>query len=164
MPPWTAHRSSILVPQYAISVMHSNLWPGAHAFAVERYVTQADLALVREPLIPGPIKPLGTSQRVVSHLALDMNEHEIPKTNFVMPMFNVRKFENIYIGWGQKYGAENYSPPAPPVPQEEFPSGPEITEVEDPTVEEEKALRAAQQEAMEAAEMDEDDDDEDEDD
>ena len=38
MPPWTAHRSSNLVPQYAIAVMHSNLWPGAHAFAVERLV------------------------------------------------------------------------------------------------------------------------------
>lgn len=35
---------------------------------------------------------------------------------------------------------------------EEFPSGPEITEVEDPTPEEEAALRAARQEAQEAAE------------
>ena len=36
--------------------------------------------------------------------------------------------------------------------QEEFPSGPEITEVDDPTPEEEAALRAAKMEAMEAAE------------
>ncbi|MRB67633.1 hypothetical protein GH825_30165, partial [Bacillus thuringiensis] len=48
---------SKLVPQYAIAVVHSNLWPGAHAFAVEK------------------------------------------------------KFENVYIGWGQKYAAANYSPP-----------------------------------------------------
>jgi len=34
----------------------------------------------------------------------------------------------------------------------EFPSGPEITEAEDPTPEEEAALRAARAEAMEAAE------------
>ncbi|XP_068681378.1 radial spoke head protein 4 homolog A-like [Montipora foliosa] len=110
MPPWAAQKSSTLVPQYALAVMHSNLWPGAHAFAVER------------------------------------------------------KFENIYVGWGQRFSAENYSPPPPPPPQEEFPSGPEITEAEDPSVEEEKALKAAQQEALEAAEMEEDDDDDEEDD
>lgn len=75
-----------------------------------------------------------------------------------------RKFENIYIGWGQKFSAENYSPPPPPPPQEEFASGPEITEADDPSVEEEKALKAAQQEAMEAAEMEEEEDDDDEDD
>ena len=38
MPPWTAQKSSTLVPQYSLAVMHSNLWPGAHAFAVERSV------------------------------------------------------------------------------------------------------------------------------
>jgi len=38
MPPWTAQKSSNLVPQYSLAVMHSNLWPGAHAFAVERSV------------------------------------------------------------------------------------------------------------------------------
>ena len=39
MPPWTAQKSSTLVPQYSLAVMHSNLWPGAHAFAVERFVS-----------------------------------------------------------------------------------------------------------------------------
>ena len=38
MPPWTAQKSSSLIPQYALAIMHSNLWPGAHAFAVERSV------------------------------------------------------------------------------------------------------------------------------
>lgn len=38
MPPWTAQKSSTLVAQYSLAVMHSNLWPGAHAFAVERSV------------------------------------------------------------------------------------------------------------------------------
>lgn len=111
MAPWTCVMSSNLVPQYAISVVHSNLWPGAHAFAVEK------------------------------------------------------KFENVYIGWGHKYSADNYSAPAPPPIQDEFPSGPEITEVDDPTPEEEAALRAAQQEAQEAAEeMEEGEEEEDEDD
>jgi len=63
-----------------------------------------------------------------------------------------RKFENVYIGHGHKYSQDNYSPPAVPAIMVEFPSGPEITEAEDPTPEEEAALRAARAEAMEAAE------------
>ena len=63
-----------------------------------------------------------------------------------------RKFENVYIGYGHKYNAQNYSPPPPPPIQREYPSGPDITEAEDPTVEEEVALKAAQEEALAAAE------------
>lgn len=36
MPPWTAKLSSSLISQYAIAVLHSNLWPGAHAFAFDK--------------------------------------------------------------------------------------------------------------------------------
>eukprot|EP00794_Sanderia_malayensis_P020102 gene20102-22073_t len=108
-PAWTASKSTTLIPQYAVAVLHSNLWPGAHAYCVDR------------------------------------------------------KFENIYVGWGQKYNAENYSPPVPPATQEEYPSGPEITEAEDPTVEAERALKAAQQEALEQEEDDEESDEFDED-
>lgn len=76
-----------------------------------------------------------------------------------------RKFENIYIGWGHKFDADNYTPPPPPAAMEEYPVVPEVTEVDDPTVEEERALKKAQEEAMEAAEdMDDVDDDEDDDD
>ncbi|XP_070576877.1 radial spoke head protein 6 homolog A-like [Ptychodera flava] len=111
LPPWTAKLSSNLVPQYSIAVLHSNLWPGAHAFGTDK------------------------------------------------------KFENVYIGWGHKFLTDNYSPPPLPPAMEEFPSGPEITEAEDPTVEEEAALRAAQQEAAEnAEEMEDVDEDEEEDD
>ncbi|XP_057315110.1 radial spoke head protein 4 homolog A-like [Hydractinia symbiolongicarpus] len=108
-PAWTAIKSTSLVSQYAIAVMHSNLWPGAHAFATDK------------------------------------------------------KFDNVYIGHGLKYSAENYSPPPPPAVQDEYPSGPEITEAEDPTVEQERALQAAQQEALEAEEEEEESDDYDED-
>lgn len=76
-----------------------------------------------------------------------------------------KKFENLYIGWGHKYTAENYSPPAPAATQEEYPSGAEVTEVPDPTVDEERALQAVQQEQLdreaEEAEMEEDDEDDD---
>ena len=70
----------------------------------------------------------------------------------------------MYIGFGHKYSAENYSPPPTAAIQEEFPSGPEITESEDPTPEEEAALRAAEAEAQEAAEEIEDGEDDDDDD
>ncbi|XP_033734834.1 radial spoke head protein 4 homolog A-like [Pecten maximus] len=111
LPPWTSKLSSNLIPQYALAVLHSNLWPGAHAFATGK------------------------------------------------------KFENVYLGFGHKYNQDNYSPQPTPGIQDEFPSGPEITEAEDPTVEEENALRHAQQEAAEAAEeMEDAEEEEDEDD
>lgn len=80
-------------------------------------------------------------------------------------IISFRKFENVYIGYGHKYNMDNYNPPQTAPIQEEFPSGPEITEAEDPTVEEENALRNAQQEAAEAAEeMEEAEEEEEEDD
>ena len=51
----------------------------------------------------------------------------------------------------------------PPL-QEEFPSGPEITETEDPSPEEEAALRAAALEAEAGEEMEEAEEESDEDD
>ncbi|XP_023269052.1 radial spoke head protein 6 homolog A-like [Seriola lalandi dorsalis] len=75
-----------------------------------------------------------------------------------------KKFENIYIGWGLKYAGEGYRPPAPPLPQKEHPSGPEITEAVDPTLEEEQALREALEEQQAAQEEMEDTDQEEEED
>ena len=76
----------------------------------------------------------------------------------------LRKFENVYIGFGHKFDAENYTPPPPPPTMQEYPVVPEVTEIDDPTVEEENALKKAQEEAMEAAEDVEDVDDDDDDD
>ncbi|XP_065261546.1 radial spoke head protein 6 homolog A-like [Emys orbicularis] len=110
IPPWTSQLSTNLVPQYAIAVLQSNLWPGAYSYAIGK------------------------------------------------------KFDNIYLGWGHKYSPDNYTPSMPPPVQTEYPSGPEITEMNDPTVEEEQALKAAQEEALAAAEeMDEMEEEEDED-
>ncbi|XP_034555973.1 radial spoke head protein 6 homolog A [Notolabrus celidotus] len=76
-----------------------------------------------------------------------------------------KKFENIYVGWGLKYAGEGFSPHVPPLPQKEYPSGPEITEALDPSLEEEQALKealevqeAAQEEMEESDEEEEDDD------
>uniref|UniRef100_A0A8C5EHC9 Radial spoke head protein 6 homolog A-like n=2 Tax=Gouania willdenowi TaxID=441366 RepID=A0A8C5EHC9_GOUWI len=57
-----------------------------------------------------------------------------------------KKFDNIYMGWGLKYVGEGHSPALPPLPQKEFPSGPEISEAVDPSVEEEQALEEALEE------------------
>ncbi|XP_077756745.1 radial spoke head protein 4 homolog A isoform X1 [Canis aureus] len=111
IPPWTTRLSSNLIPQYAIAVLRSNLWPGAYAFS------------------------------------------------------NGKKFENVYIGWGHKYSPDNYTPPALPPVCQEYPSGAEITEMDDPSVEEEQAFRAAQEAAaLPAEEMEETEEDEDEED
>nr|XP_010347609.1 radial spoke head protein 4 homolog A isoform X2 [Saimiri boliviensis boliviensis] len=110
IPAWTTRLSSNLIPQYAIAVLQSNLWPGAYAFS------------------------------------------------------NGKKFENFYIGWGHKYSPDNYTPPVPPPVYKEYPSGPEITEMDDPGVEEEQAFRAAQEAVLLAAENEETEEDEDEED
>eukprot|EP00069_Balaena_mysticetus_P009903 bmy_06572T0 len=74
-----------------------------------------------------------------------------------------KKFENIYIGWGHKYSPENFNPSLPAPVQQEYPSSPEIMEMSDPTVEEEQALKAAQEQALAATEEEEEDEEEDED-
>ncbi|CAL8348608.1 unnamed protein product [Gadus morhua 'NCC'] len=110
-PPWSAKMSSTLNPQYAVAVLRSNLWPGAHAYACGK------------------------------------------------------RFENIYAGWGLKCAGGFYMPSLPPAPQSEYPSGPEITEALDPSLEEEQTLKAtlelqqAAQEELESLEGDEDEDD-----
>ena len=78
--------------------------------------------------------------------------------------FVFRKFENIYIGFGLKYSRDNYSPPETTPIRDEFPSGAEITEIEDPSVEEERQIRKAQQEAVEPEEMEEEEEGDEEDD
>ncbi|XP_029905235.1 radial spoke head protein 6 homolog A [Myripristis murdjan] len=97
-PPWSTRISSTLTSQYAVAVLRSNLWPGAHAYVCGK------------------------------------------------------KFENIYIGWGLKFAGDSYNPSVPPVPQKEYPSGPEITEALDPTLEEEEMLNAALEEQQAAQE------------
>nr|XP_030709480.1 radial spoke head protein 4 homolog A [Globicephala melas] len=78
---------------------------------------------------------------------------------------NGKKFENFYIGWGHKYSPDSYTPPVPPPVYEEYLSGPEITEMDDPSVEEEQAFRAAQEAALNSTEENEEtEEDEDEED
>ncbi|XP_076464224.1 LOW QUALITY PROTEIN: radial spoke head protein 6 homolog A-like [Babylonia areolata] len=110
MPLWTAYLSTNTIPQFAVAVMRSNLWPGAYAFGFDS------------------------------------------------------KFENVYVGTGHKYSQDNYTPPPPPPIQQEYLTGPEITETEDPTPEEEAAAKAAELEAADAEEEEEEGDDAEEED
>ncbi|XP_076165791.1 radial spoke head protein 4a [Ptiloglossa arizonensis] len=87
--PWTARQSSQVLPDLAVALLRSNIWPGAFAFACER------------------------------------------------------RFANLYIGWGHKYNAFNYSPPTMPPVQDQYKLGPEIMETQDPTFEQEEAYRIA---------------------
>ena len=49
----------------------------------------------------------------------------------------------MYIGWGNKYFAYNYSPPPMPQVLDEYKIGPEVMEITDPSFEEEEAYRIA---------------------
>ena len=70
----------------------------------------------------------------------------------------------MYVGWGLKYVGDGYSPPLPPPPQREYPSGPEITEALDPGLEEEQAIKEALEEQQASQEEPEETDEEEEDD
>ena len=74
-----------------------------------------------------------------------------------------RKCENIYIGWGLKYSSAPFNPALPPSIQEEFPAGADIAETTDPTVEQEAALKAAQEETQANMEEEEEPEESDED-
>ncbi|CAN9497482.1 unnamed protein product [Ophioblennius macclurei] len=113
VPPWTCRLSSTLVPQHAVAVLRSNLWPGAYAFA------------------------------------------------------SGKEFDNFYLGWGLNHSrGECFSPQPLPPPQAEYPEGPELAEVADPSVEDEQALRDAleKQSGRSQGSSDEDEDEDEEDD
>jgi len=52
-----------------------------------------------------------------------------------------RCFATVYIGWGHKYNAYNYSPSNMPPVQDQYKIGPEIMEIRDSTVKEEEAYQ-----------------------
>jgi len=52
-----------------------------------------------------------------------------------------RCFATVYIGWGHKYNAYNYSPSDMPPVQDQYKIGPEIIEIRDPIVKEEEAYQ-----------------------
>ncbi|KAM3959332.1 radial spoke head protein 4a [Aphomia sociella] len=56
---------------------------------------------------------------------------------------NGKKSECLYVGWGLKSNPPNFSPLQLPRPQEEYPVGPEVMEMADPTFADEEAYRIA---------------------
>lgn len=91
--------------------------------------------------------------------------HKILTRLFNLFYLSLRIFDNVYIGWGNKYTGSCYNPPAPPPAFQEYPEAEEMRELDDPTVEEERALKEREEEALRAAEeienLEEDDDDDD---
>ncbi|XP_048510818.1 radial spoke head protein 6 homolog A [Athalia rosae] len=69
-----------------------------------------------------------------------------------------RKFANVYIGSGHKFTAFNYTPPNMPVVQDEYKIGPEVMEVQDPSVEEEESWRTSHLPVPQLASMGEEED------
>jgi len=62
-----------------------------------------------------------------------------------------KMYENLYVGWGRKYNSHCYTPARPTTTGDEYPYGPEVTEVDDPDVDAEKAMKAKELAAMRAA-------------
>ncbi|XP_050664013.1 radial spoke head protein 6 homolog A [Leptidea sinapis] len=54
-----------------------------------------------------------------------------------------KKSECMYIGWGLKSQPPNFTPLQLPLPQDEYPVGPEVMEMVDPTFADEEAYRIA---------------------
>ena len=75
-----------------------------------------------------------------------------------------KMYENLYIGWGRKYNSNCYTPARPGTTGDEYPYGPEVTEIEDPDVDAEKAMKAKEIAAMRAADDIEENQQEDEED
>eukprot|EP00111_Clytia_hemisphaerica_P008257 TCONS_00024081-protein len=75
-----------------------------------------------------------------------------------------RKFENVYIGWGNKYTGRCFNPVQAPIAFEEYPDNNDVIEQNDPTVEEEKALEERERELRAVEEMNDEDEEDDEDD
>ncbi|CAF1278025.1 unnamed protein product [Adineta ricciae] len=73
-------------------------------------------------------------------------------------------WENIYIGYGHKYSTSDYRPELPPIPASEYNDGPEITEADDPTAEDEEKARLAAEKPEEEEEGEEEVENEDEED
>ncbi|KAL4713074.1 hypothetical protein ACJJTC_001128 [Scirpophaga incertulas] len=54
-----------------------------------------------------------------------------------------KRSECMYVGWGLKYQPPNFTPLQLPLPQFEYPVGPEVMELADPTFADEEAYRIA---------------------
>jgi len=73
-------------------------------------------------------------------------------------------WENIYVGYGQKYTMSHYKAELPPLPASEYNDGPEIVEAEDPTPEDEAKANAPEEQGEEGDEHEEEAENEEEED
>ncbi|XP_056012064.1 radial spoke head protein 6 homolog A-like [Ostrea edulis] len=96
-----------------------------------------------QPIVDSPAWIARTSSRVVPEFALAVLQSNTWPGSWSFGAERGRYFTSIYNGWGQKNLGDAFEPELPPDIMEEFPSGPEITEAEDPSPAEESAFKAA---------------------
>lgn len=174
---WCHHVQSIL-PQ------GRNTWYNPVLASIEGEMEDSELEDREEPDEPTPevgpplLSPLSEDQSIGESPAWIARHSSklVPEYSIAMLQSNTwpgavtfgadrgRYFETLYVGWGLKNLSSEYDPTIPPTAMTEFPSGPEVTEADDPTPEEEAAFRAALQEKEQDDEVGGDDDGDDDDD
>ncbi|XP_060064318.1 radial spoke head protein 6 homolog A-like [Ylistrum balloti] len=156
---WCHHVKSIL-PQ------GRNTWYNPVMAGVEGEMEDSELEDREEPDEPTPevgpplLSPLSEDQSIGESPAwiARYSSKLVPEYSIAMLQSNTwpgavtfgadkgRYFETLYVGWGLKNLPAEYDPTIPSTAMTEFPSGPEVTEADDPTPEEEAAFKAALQE------------------
>ncbi|XP_061170080.1 radial spoke head protein 6 homolog A-like [Saccostrea echinata] len=96
-----------------------------------------------KPIIDSPAWIARISSRLVPEFAVAVLQSNTWPGSWTFGAERGRYFTSIYIGWGQKNLGDAFEPELPPDIMDEFPSGPEITEADDPSPEEESAFKAA---------------------
>ncbi|XP_054261799.1 radial spoke head protein 4 homolog A isoform X2 [Macrosteles quadrilineatus] len=71
-----------------------------------------------------------------------------------------KRCDNVYCGWGHKLNLSGFSPASLPHPEYEYDLGPEVLEIQDPTVEVEQAWREAHKKKPPPKEGEEEEEDE----
>lgn len=173
---WVHHTQHIL-PQGRCSWFDINQKP-EDDFDVESFDDDEDLDNEDKPET-GP--PLLSSTVDDEAIGADMPAWSVSLSSRVLPEYSVavaksnrwpgayafatpRKFENVYIGWGNKYTGRCFNPVQAPIAFEEYPDNNDVIEQNDPTVEEEKALEERERELRAVEEMNDEDEEDDEDD
>lgn len=115
VPAWTVRSSSNIFDNFAIAVVRSNIWPGAYCFSTQgKYFQNIYIGIIEVSVFSSTNK---------EHFYFNL---DICFIKIILVFF-------LFKGNGLKHLQQNYSPtPLPPV-QQDYPIGPEIMEMTDPS-------------------------------
>lgn len=117
-PVWSVRSSSSIMDNFAIAIVKSNLWQGAYCFSTQGKIFQ-------NVYIGKIIQHYKTLFIFLSKIIYDFHFKN--------------HFYRFILGFGLKQLEQNFSPAPLPSVQEDYPIGPEIMEIIDPTgIEEER--------------------------